>query len=221
MKVVYLTAKSLHDVTLTDEALKTLPKGKVGVMTNIQHLHKMQDLLKQLPNAVFGGQGVGCRCDGIKKIESQVDYFLFVGNGVFHPIQIALSTEKPIWLWDPVMKKLDKLDEKEVERLKKKKEASYKKFLMAENIGIMITCKPGQNNGVLSEYSKENKMSKAIKLKERKDKNYYLFAFDTLLMSDLENFPFIDMWVNTACNRIGDETPKILEIQDLERFEAL
>ncbi|MBI4919078.1 diphthamide synthesis protein [archaeon] len=221
MKVAYITAKSLHDVKLTEEALKRLPKGKIGVFTNIQHLHKMQDLLKQLPEAIFAGQGVGCRCDGAKKIEPQVDYFLFVGNGVFHPLQIAMNTEKDVWLWDPVIKKLDKIDEKLVKSYKNKKEASYKNFLMAKNIGILITCKPGQNNGILSEYFKENKMSKALKLKERTDKNYYLFAFDTLLMSDLENFPFIDMWVNTACNRIGDEKPNILEIQDLEMFENM
>lgn len=217
MKVIYIPAKSMISVKLTKKALNNLPKGKVGVVTNIQHLHNIKEVMEQLNNAVFVGQSVGCRCDNVKKVA--VDYFLFVGNGVFHPLRIAMDTDKDVWLWDPVIKKLTKLDKKLVEDYKKKKEVSYKKFLMAENVGIMITCKPGQNNGVLSEYSKDAKMSKALKLSKKTDKNYYLFAFDTLQQEDLDNFPFIDVWINTACNRIGDEKPNILEIQDLEMFE--
>jgi len=217
MKVQLITAKSMHDVKLTTNALSRLPNGKIGVVTNIQHLHNIKGLLEQLPNAVFVGQSVGCRCDNAQKVD--VDYFLFVGNGLFHPLRLAMDTDKDIWLWDPVTKQLEKMNEKLIQDYKKKKEISYKKFLMADNVGILITCKPGQNNGVLSEYSKDKKMSKALELKKRTDKNYYLFAMDTLQQGDLDNFPFIDMWVNTACNRIGDEKTNILEIQDLEKFE--
>ena len=51
--------------------------------------------------------------------------------------------------------------------------------------------------------------------KKKKDKNYFIFAFDTLNISDLENFPFIDCWVNTACPRIADERKNMINISDI------
>ena len=61
----------------------------------------------------------------------------------------------------------------------------------------MITTKPGQNN-----------LKKALELKA--DKNIYYFLDDTINFAELENFNFIDCWVNTACPRIAyDDSIKI------------
>jgi len=53
----------------------------------------------------------------------------------------------------------------------------------------------------------------ALKLKEKKDKKYYIFFFDNLNEMDLENFPQIDFWVNTACPRI--ESKKVINIAEV------
>jgi len=62
-------------------------------------------------------------------------------------------------------------------------------------------------------------MQLPIEFSKRKDKKYYLFAFDTLQANELENFPFIDCWVNTACSRIADEKSNIVNIDDILEFE--
>jgi 2-(3-amino-3-carboxypropyl)histidine synthase len=219
MKTLFIHAKSSVDVKIPEKLLAKLPKQKYGLVTNIQHMQKLREIQEQIKDSVYGGQVVGCRPDAGLVIENKVDAFLFVGNGVFHPIQVAIKTNKDVWLWDPTQKTLKVLDPKIVEEFKSKKRTSFKKFLNAKTVGILISTKVGQNDNKIAHYSKELKMKKALELKKRKDKKYYLFAFDTLLDYDLENFNFIDIWVNTACNRIGDENPKILEIDDLLEFE--
>ncbi len=51
--------------------------------------------------------------------------------------------------------------------------------------------------------------------KKYKNKRFYKFVFDTLDYSQLENFPFIECWVNTACPRIFDDLRSIINIQDI------
>ena len=58
-----------------------------------------------------------------------------------------------------------------------------------------------------------------------KEKNCYIFAFDTLDFSQIENFPFVECWVNTACNRILDDYGKfpkpLIDLADLEEKKVL
>ena len=46
----------------------------------------------------------------------------------------------------------------------------------------------------------------ALKLKELyPEKNFYFFVGDNFIEYEVENFPFIESWVNTACPRIGQD----------------
>ena len=40
-------------------------------------------------------------------------------------------------------------------------------------------------------------------LKKYPDKKFYFFVDNTISYGQLENFPFVEVWVNTACPRIG------------------
>lgn len=207
MKVLHINAKSGIDICLDEPALKKLPK-KIGLLATIQHLHKLEDVRKQLEScgkkAVTGGQVLGCDASNAKKIEDDVDAFLFIGSGEFHPIKIAMEAKKPVYTWNPFEKTFSQADKKEIEKYEKKKKGALIRFLSSNKVGILLSTKPGQMN-----------MNKALALAERKDKEYYTFAFDTLNMSDLENFPFIECWVNTACPRIADEKTNIINICDI------
>ena len=54
-------------------------------------------------------------------------------------------------------------------------------------------------------------MKRALELEqEYPDKEIYFFLDNTYDFNSLEDFPFIDVWVNTACPRIGfDDSIKI------------
>ena len=95
--------------------------------------------------------------------------------------------------------------------LKKKVKGAKLKFLTSKNIGVLISIKPGQNQ-----------MKKALKLKQKyKNKEFYFLIADTISFTQLENFPFIDCFINTACPRISfDDSQKIgkpiINIEDIE-----
>lgn len=206
MKILHLPAKVLVDIRLPDRELKKLPK-KIGLVATIQHLHKIDEVKEQLPQAVLCGQILGCDVSCAEKIKDKIDAFLFIGSGVFHPLAVAYKTKKPVFCWNPFVKEMKIIDEKEIEVYEKRKKAALAKFLGSARIGILVCTKPGQYH-----------LEKALKLKEKGNKEYYLFQFDTLNLSDLENFNFVQCWVNTACPRISEDRANIINIDDIPRL---
>lgn len=200
---MHIHAKSTADIKLSETALNALP-AKLGVVTTIQHLHKLDETIAQLKAAVKGGQVLGCNVDSAKQIADKVDAFLFIGSGEFHPVAIALGTEKKVFKWNPFTQQLSVVQDEEVEKYKKRRKASLVKFMSSDRIGVLVSTKHGQS-----------RIDEALKLASKKDKEYYVFAFDTLNILDLDNFPFIQCWVNTACPRIADEKPNIINLREL------
>ena len=206
MKILHIHAKALIDIKLPDKELKKLPE-KIGLVTTIQHLHKLGDIQNQLPSSIIAGQILGCDVKSAEKISDKVDAFLFIGSGVFHPLAVAIKTKKQVFCWNPFVKEMKTIGKKEIEAYEKKKKASLTRFLSSDRIGILVCTKPGQYH-----------LEKALKLKEKSDKNYYLFQFDTLNIAELENFNFIQCWVNTACPRISEDKANIINIDDIPNF---
>lgn len=204
MKTLFIEAKSNADIKLSKQQLAKLPK-KIGIATTIQHLHKIKDVQKQIKGSIIAGQVLGCDVSKAEKIKNKVNAFLYIGSGEFHPLGIALAAGKDVFCFNPFTKKLTKITKKEIEKYNKKKKTALIKFLSAEKVGILVSTKPGQQQ-----------MKKALELAKRKDKQYFIFAFDTLNEIDLENFPFIQCWVNTACPRIADNKANIINIDDIK-----
>lgn len=184
---------------------------KIAVTATTQFIGQLEDMLKSLESqnievAIFKGRhtrlpGQVLGCDAPIISNDEADSFLYIGDGFFHPNEILLHNEKPVIAFNPFSKKLEILDPSDVEDIKKKKKGNYLKFLNAKNIGVIITVKPGQN------------FFRASLNLEKKypDKNFYYIIFNTVEFGQLENFNFIECWVNTACSRIG--------VDDLDKFE--
>ena len=204
MKLMHVHAKSNIDIKIPADKLEQLPKKRWGVVTTIQHAHKIGDVLEQLRTAILGGQVLGCNASEAEKIKDKVDAWLFVGSGEFHPVQVALKTGQPVWLWNPVAKELGELPKVRVESWKKRKQGQLSKFLHSKHVGIIVSTKIGQKN-----------LMRALELTKKQDKEYYVFACDELDMAQFENFNFIDFWVNTACPRIPDQAINMVNIDDL------
>ena len=64
----------------------------------------------------------------------------------------------------------------------------------------MVSLKPGQYS-----YKKAEEIKNKLK---QQGKDCFIFVFDTLDSNELNNFPFIDFWVNTLCPRIADDKDK-------------
>ena len=131
--------------------------------------------------------------------------FLYLWSGQFYPIALGLLGQD-VYILNPFDGKISKLDKKKIEIYKKRKKGVMIKFLSGKNIGVLISTKQGQK------YS----MKKLEFLEKKyKDKKFYFFITDNIDFSQLENFPFIDSWVNTACPRLEDDF-SLVNILDLK-----
>ena len=202
MKILHVYARSNLELTIPDEVLATLPKG-LGIVSTIQHTHKLDKILEKT-QGVLAGQILGCRTEEAEKIAHKVSGFLYIGDGHFHPLAIVINMGKPVWCWNPRTQKLSQLTEKDFGNFLTQRKAALTRFLMSNTIGIIVSTKSGQNS-----------IRRARELMQRKDKKYYLFAVDTLDYTMLQNFPFIECWVNTACPRIVDEKPEYVNIDQV------
>lgn len=220
MKAIFIPTQYTGKVDFGRIELDKLPK-KLGIVTTAQFQNKTKEIIQYLKSnnkEIFidkikqknEGQLLGCDQGAALKVQDNVDAFLYIGSGDFHPLGVAMSTNKEVYLFNPVTGVFSKFNNKEIEKYKKQKKVNYIKFLSAENIGIMVSVKPGQ-------YSYRKALEIKDKL-EKKGKNAFIFVFDTLDAAEMQNFPFIDFWVNTACPRIADDKDKknVIDMGELE-----
>jgi 2-(3-amino-3-carboxypropyl)histidine synthase len=209
MKKIFLEARASLGKVEFDT--KSLPK-KVGVVTTVQHINDMKKIVDYLSkkgiNASVGGQVLGCDSTAAEKIKKDVDAFLYVGSGEFHPISVALRTGKQVFVLHPESMKLSKVEQADIDNIERKKQGMLLKFHASNTIGVLMTTKEGQSSvqgGI-----------KKVKQLEKKypSKKFYYFICDTLDFNQLENFPFIECWVNTMCPRIMEDV-NVLNAQDI------
>lgn len=208
MKTLFLEAHVQIDIALTREQIEQLPK-ELGVFTTIQFIDSIQPVLEQLKKAGIKahllqgkhtqrpGQILGC-----EYLDYPAPAFLYIGDGVFHPQAIAIKNNKPIYCYNPYTKQLILFDRKEIDAAVKQHKIAIMKFLEADAIGIIISTKPGQQF-----------MKRCLLFKEKceaKGKKVYMMLSNTVDFVQMNNFPFVQCWVNSACPRIGiDDKNKV------------
>jgi 2-(3-amino-3-carboxypropyl)histidine synthase len=222
MKIMHVKAEIEEDlIPAVKKFIWKLP-DRIGLLTTVQHisqLGKVKSFLENSEKKVFIGKGkktmhagqiLGCDFGAAKSVSDKVDAFLYIGTGRFHPLGAVLYTGKKVIVIDPLSREMKEYTKKDAEQTEKRKKGALLKFYSAKRIGIIVSTKPGQQ-----------RMKDALELKKRlKDKECYVFLTDILDFSELENFPFIECYVNTMCPRIGlDDTVRaakpIVNIEDI------
>ncbi len=196
------------------EISKKLPKN-IAIAYSVQYrdialqIKKILSLKAKKKITKFT-QVLGCSIPAFKtSLEKSTQGIFLITDGEFHAVSLAMETGIPVYTPAmPSFSKINKVSEKEIEDLRKKKKASYMKFLNADKVGILVSIKPGQQH-----------LKKALSFKKRlKDKKAYIFLADNIDTKELENFPDIDVWVNTACPRIDfniADSVKIINLKDI------
>ncbi|MEK6960174.1 MAG: diphthamide synthesis protein [Nanoarchaeota archaeon] len=192
MKTLFIHARSTIPVELPLEDIRQIPQP-VGVFTSIQFLDRINEFAKEV-KGIPAGQVLGCKTEAVDRIAGDVAAFLYIGSGRFHPIGAAMSTGKPVFCFDPSTKVLSQIEDVEIEAQKNRQRGAVMRFLNSTSVGVLVSTKPGQN-----------KMDQALAFKRAcKDKKVAIFAFDTLDRAYLDNFTFIESWVNTSCPRLPE-----------------
>ena len=215
MKTLFIHAKSNVDIKPVLKKVKF--KGKLGILTTVQFISEVEKLCKENSKYILGGQVLGCNVNNALKIKDKVDAFLFIGSGDFHPLGALNKIGKEVYVANPYTNSVKVLDNKEFEAYEKKRRGLISKFLMAKKVGILVSIKPGQFHPKVYAGLKE-KISYANKIKDKiKNKESHIFVGDNFDFNELENFRDLDVWVNTACPRI--ENNSLLNAEEVLKIE--
>jgi 2-(3-amino-3-carboxypropyl)histidine synthase len=208
MKVVYIPTK-VKNAGIRELMKKVNIKEKYAIVTTIQYLDEVNELKKDGYNVI--GQVLGCNVVKVLKSE-EVEAYLYIGTGFFHPLNLAHAVNKPVYILDPMTHEFSQLPEDTKDRYEKRKKGMLLRYLSAQKIGIMVSIKSGQN---------QINRARVFKRKfdqKYPDKNSYLFLCDSV--RSLEDFPDIDCFVNTACIRIFEDDlgKPVVNIRDVEQY---
>lgn len=208
MRTIFIEAKYKGTVRLDRRSISRLPK-RVGLVSTIQFIDSLPEIQKQFKGAgkaIIGGQILGCDFRQAMSIRDHVDCFLYIGSGAFHPLGLAYETKKPVFVYHPFDNKLVKISEDELLRWQRRRKGAYLKFMASKVIGLIVSMKPGQHTPIAKLRRLEKKYP---------DKQFYYFIGDTIDLSELQNFPFIESWVNTACPRLSEDMAGFADISQL------
>lgn len=187
---------------LKNEIGKLKEFKKIGLVTSIQFVPAMEKVKEYLENIgkkvyihktlKYPGQVLGCCTYAAEAIQDEVDCFLYVGAGKFHPIGISINVVKPVFSLDLEKKEIYSLEKDRMKWLKKKAwhDAQLKD---AKTVGIIVSWKKGQNR-----IDEARKLKKQL---EKKGKEVFILAFDRITKEKLEGLKF-DCLVNLACPRV-------------------
>ncbi len=201
--VVYIPAESDGDVyEVTKKAAEEVRGDKIGLTTTTQHLHKLEDMKKAVENAgktpitkeegkfIKEAQVLGCCFISATDIQEDVDSYIFIGSGKFHPKGIANAVDKEVVQGNPYT---DETTEIESGEWKKDRELRKDKARDAETFAIVNTPHPGQTSDKAVEKIKE-------KLKES-EKEFYTIKIREITPNKIDYLPF-DAFIVNACPRI-------------------
>jgi len=216
MKILHIPAKYTQPFALPQELAQRLP-SPIILFTTIQFIDALPIIKKQLEDAGkkvilrrprhtrHEGQLLGCSTN--LSLEYDV---LYIGTGLFHPKSLVLRNNITIHTYNPLSGEQQSYTSDAANSIRKKVKGAYTAFLMAKHVGILITLKPGQQKAYMTE-----------KLAEQyPEKTFYYFVDNTFSLASLQDFPFIDMFLNTMCERMGYddmdvEGLTVLNIEDL------
>tara|TARA_Y100000310_G_C20495894_1_gene721505 strand:- start:41 stop:790 length:750 start_codon:yes stop_codon:yes gene_type:complete len=218
-ELIFIDAKWDGEISLTIEVINYLKENtvkKLALFSSVQFTDieiikqqllevNIEPLITKAKRTNKELQILGCDIyhDNFQNnIIEEADFILYIGDGLFHPkalllAQIKNEKIKPIILYDPMAKQFQILTEKNIEKQIQKLKRNLKMFVNATTIGILVTIKPGQQY-----FNAAKNLKKSL---EEENKKAYIFIGDSLNLTELENYPFIDAWVNTACPRIGSD----------------
>lgn len=212
---------------LSDEFIKRIQKAiapykKINLVGSVQYLDQMEDFRKKTPDkefvvrqspyrAEYPGQILGC--DVYAADAPGCDATLSFTQGTFHALGIPIKFGRGVINVDPESETITVIEPKVAEKYRKRILQGIGVALSAKKIMFVESTKAGQTYGV-------KLLKKAL---EKRGKKIYSIVCDEINYSRLNEFKDIDVFINTACQRIAiDDMEKIekpiINAEDLEPY---
>jgi len=205
----FLPVPASHDVEpAIEQALPLLSGHAVGVVTIAPYIDQLDIVVDMLQQAGFtvvvgersrrtahDGQILGCDLTAGTAIAGRVDCLLYIGDGRFHPLGLALATDLPVVAANPAERRAirEELTE-ERDAVLRKRYAHIARAQEGHRVGVIIGKKLGQQRPEL-----------AMRLKELAERHGYTAALVTadLLQPERLDHLGMDFYVSTACPRVA------------------
>ncbi|MBC8435109.1 diphthamide synthesis protein [archaeon] len=194
--------------------LDSLEGETISLAATIQYLDlipKVKEYLESRGKKVIIKKGafydahvLGCNPNAF---DETADTILLVTDGKFHALNNAINIQREIFVF--TTNSLEKITQEDINKNLQKIHGKKNKFLHAEKVGLILTSKYGQKHQQI-----ENVKTKIAKL----GKQVYIFETDNIQLGELENFPDIQIWVNTACYGLGLDDMRIINLKDVLEY---
>lgn len=220
---IFLEVRMRSDLAeAAENAVPLLRSRRIGLATTVQHVHKLggaADLLKEhgivaligpaCSRAKYPGQVLGCNYCTASALD--VDEYLFLGTGKFHPLGIALATGKRVIASDPITGQAEEIDTSPILR---RRFGAISRAIDAKRIAVLVSKKPGQKRFDLARKIMEEGRAAGREMS--------LIYLDNIEPDRLVNLG-IDAAVSTACPRIAlDDAAKYkIPVLTPPEFEVL
>ena len=222
--VLYIESRS--DATVDDsilDNLKELPQ-RVGLLATIQYLDlipKVRSILESSGRTVlvgtgdrriaYPGQVLGCNCSSAEAVLDDVDAFLFIGEGDFHPLAAAFGVDKDILVLNPITNEVRSMSETR-DRILRKRFAAIQSAKGAQSFLVIVCSKVGQD--------RTSEADRVVRLIRDHGMKAYKAVMEEITPMSLMAYR-VDAYVNTACPRVAmDDSAKydrpMLTIPELE-----
>lgn len=204
--VLYVESRSDADVDDTIlESLSTLP-GSVGLLATVQYLGlipKVRRILESSGRSVHVGVGdsrichpgqvLGCNCSAAEAVNDDVEGFLFIGEGDFHPLAAAFGMEKQVLVLNPVTGEVRDMAEKR-DRILRRRFAAIQGARDAQSFLVIVCSKVGQDRSELADG--------IVGLLRSHGRTAFKVVIEEVNPTALMSYQ-VDAFVNTACPRIA------------------
>ena len=205
VQVYYVPARSVHPVEeVVREACRSMTGPRIGVTTTAQHAHKLdrvEEILREHgfePVTMLGdkrtalkGQLLGCNV--LAAVKCEVDEYLFLGSGDFHPLALALETERRITAANPYDGTVRTLTEAKG-RILKQRWAAIGRAKDARTFGVVVSTKGGQ--------MRFNLAKKVLDQLKAHGKTGYIIQNKQISPETLLYFRHLGALVGVACPRV-------------------
>ncbi len=219
--------ESRYKGVVSDELLERIkekinPYKKINLIGVIQYLDQMNYVKDKIEDkefvvlsskyrAMYPGQILGC--DQYAAECEDCDVILAFTQGIFHIMGVLMKTDKKVINVDVETGKIEELDEKSVQKYKKRMMQSIGIALSAKKVMFVESIKSGQTVGAKD--IKDALIKKGIEV--------YTVVFDEINFQRLNEFRDVDAFINTACQRIAmDDMDKlekpIVNAEDLRPY---
>ncbi|MFZ2470615.1 MAG: diphthamide biosynthesis enzyme Dph2 [Methanothrix sp.] len=221
--VIFLEARMIEDLRdVVDKAAIVLTARRVGVTTTIQHVHKLDQALEALKahdiegvvgpageRVKYPGQVLGCSYSTARALD--VEEYLFIGTGQFHPLGIALATGRRVVIADPVTGEVSEID---TDPMLRRRFGTITRAGAAKRFAILVSKKPGQRRMELAQ--------RLMTLGKSSGRQMFLVYLENIEPDRLLNLG-AEAAVSTACPRVAlDDAAKYkIPILTPPEFEVL